>query len=191
MKNSKSNIKSGAVQPEARIENNPETLAAASVSTVNDNMTMSAAWSSIQAGFGMSLPYIVIEHLFDTVDALGLQVNSSQSEMSKLNNFEQAVRRTGLGYFRLRERVRARALAELPLVGHELVPTLGMAGLMVDEAFHEAIKETEHALYRRPIYLDYFGDCIYPIVKQKLQARLGLAIEPATVFQTWLLDIEG
>ena len=74
---------------------------------------------------------------------------------------------------------------------HALVPTLGSAGCMVDKAFFEAIQETEAALYRRPIWLDYFADCIYPVVKQELQAKLGLAIEPATVHQTWLLDIGG
>ena len=158
---------------------------------VNDYFSPALAWASIQANFGLALPVIAIEHLYDADDGLGWEENSGKPGVTKLDSFASAVRRTGLGYLRLRDRVRARALVELPLADHELVPTLVGAGCMVDEAFHEAIVETEHALYRRPIWLDYFADCIYPVVKQKLQAKLGLAIEPATVFQTWLLDIEG
>lgn len=155
---------------------------------VEDDLNPPMAWTSIKLNFGLTLPFIVIEHLFFTDEGLAWEGNNGKPNVAELNYFGSAIRRTGLAYLRLRERVHARALQELPLADPTLVPTLGMAGIMIDEAFHDSIAEAEEALYRRPVWLDYFADCVFPLVRQKLQAKLGIPVEPATVFQRWLLD---
>jgi hypothetical protein len=144
------------------------------------------AKSEIPARFGFHLPIVYVDYLVEC-DLENVFVRQT-APVRQQEIVAGSLLRAARAYEKLIDRAVERGNEQFPNGG---IPPQEFR-TMVEKAVHDAINESETALYRAPLGIDIFTDVIWPQAKKLLAGRydwvMGIDTDDDQRYVAWLRD---